>query len=500
MADILQTKTEKLIKYGNEKFGLNETTLRGVLDNASGSEDLSAELNAQDELLTNLETEINGLPEAGGGETTAGDYFVKVIDYDGTVLKEAKLNTGDTFTLPNAPTHDGLVFQEWSCSQDIVDNTITVADNNVIAGAVYTTASGLNEFDIELTKVTGLDVTLNMNGTKDWGDGTSDDLTTHTYTNYGKYTIKCDGTTMATSSSSGLFGQSSNVKNYYCISARLNLKFINNYAFTNCYSLKTMVISNKLEDTGTTAFSNCKLLSGIVIPDKVPRINTDLFGYCYSLTEIIIPKNVTKIDGAFKYCSSLVNVVIPNSVTKIGDNATFDSCYSLTNIILPKSLVTLSVSFNYCYSLKSIVIPESIGRIPGFRDCYSLTSITLPENATTMSNYAFTNCHSLLNINLPENITSISSSSFSACHSLLNIKIPKNVTSISNSAFSANSSITIYDFSTHTTVPTLSNINAFNGINSIAKIVVPDALYNEWIVTTNWVTYADYIYKTSEVQ
>ena len=35
MADNLQTKTEKLIKYGNEKFGLNETSLRGILDNAA---------------------------------------------------------------------------------------------------------------------------------------------------------------------------------------------------------------------------------------------------------------------------------------------------------------------------------------------------------------------------------------------------------------------------------------------------------------------------------
>ena len=122
-----------------------------------------------------------------------GEYFVKVIDYDGTILKEAHLDTGDKFTLPNPPSHNGLVFQEWSCSQEIVDNTITITDNNVMVGAVYTTASGLSEFDIELTKVTGLDVTLNMNGTKDWGDGTSDNLNTHTYTNYGKYMINYSG-------------------------------------------------------------------------------------------------------------------------------------------------------------------------------------------------------------------------------------------------------------------------------------------------------------------
>lgn len=35
MADSLQVKTEKLIKYGNEKFNTNETTIRGIFDNAS---------------------------------------------------------------------------------------------------------------------------------------------------------------------------------------------------------------------------------------------------------------------------------------------------------------------------------------------------------------------------------------------------------------------------------------------------------------------------------
>ena len=45
MADNPQTKTEKLIKYGNKKFGLNETTLRGILDNASaGTETPLSEL------------------------------------------------------------------------------------------------------------------------------------------------------------------------------------------------------------------------------------------------------------------------------------------------------------------------------------------------------------------------------------------------------------------------------------------------------------------------
>lgn len=56
-----------------------------------------------------------------------------------------------------------------------------------------------------------------------------------------------------------------------------------------------------------------------------------------------------------------------------------------------------------------------------------------------------------------------------------------------------------YDFSHHTSVPSLTNVNSFNNIKGNCKIIVPDALYDTWIAATNWSTYADYIYKVSEV-
>ena len=348
-----------------------------------------------------------------------GEYFVKVIDYDGTILKEARLNAGDTFMLPNAPSHDGLVFQEWSCSQEIVDNTITIEDNNVMVGATYTTASGLNEFDIELTKslatdieTNGFVVTLRMDGTKDWGDGTSDDLTTHTYYAYGKYTIKCNGTTMSTVSGNGLFAQTTNDRNYYCIAVRLaNVKSISMNSFSMCLSLKTISISNTINTISNYAFSTSFSLESVVFPNSFTKISSNEFQNCYSLK----------------------NVVIPNNVTSIG-----------------------SYAFNKCYSLKNIVIPKGV----------KVMSETL----------------------------------FYSCYSLENLKIPKIITSIGSGAFRECYSISIYDFSKLTAIPSLSSTSGFTDINKIAKIIVPDALYDEWIVATNWSFYAKYIYKASEVQ
>lgn len=340
-----------------------------------------------------------------------GDFWVKVIDYDGTVLLEKRGNNGDSFDLPSAPSHDGLVFQEWSASQAIIDNKITIANNNIMVGAVYTTASDQNEFDITLTKVTGLKVTLYMDGTKDWGDGTSDTKTTHTYTVYGNYTIKCNGTKMTIPSGGGLFGQSSSGSNYYCTAVRIaTVTSINAYAFRSCSSLTSIVIPNGVTSIHSNAFYRCFSLTSIIIPDSVTSIDVNAFISCYSLTSIVMPNGVTSIGySMFSACSALISIVIPNGVTSMGDSA--------------------------------------------FADCSSLTNIVIPNSVTSIGTTAFLSCYSLIK----------------------------------------------YDFSQSIAVPMLSNTNAFTNINKIAKIIVPDSLYDEWIAATNWSTYANYIYKASEV-
>ena len=387
----------------------------------------------------------------------SGDFWVKVIDYDGTVLLEKRGNNGDSFDLPSAPSHEGLVFQEWSASCPITDGKVVIDNNNIMAGAVYTTASGQNEFDITLTKVTGLAVTLNMDGTKDWGDGTSDTNTTHTYPAYGDYTIKCNGTTMTTSSSSGLFGQSNSVANYYCTAVRLaTITVIGVAAFGKCYSLTSIIISSEVTIISSSAFRHCYCLTSVTIPSGVTSVGSDLFNSCYCLTSVTIPSGVTGIyDGAFNNCYCLTSATIPSGVTDIRSSA-----------------------FNNCRSLTSIIIPNGITAITGdmFGNCYSLTSIIMPIRVTIIDGYAFNNCRFLTSIIIPNGITTIQGCVFQNCYS-----------------------ITKYDFSQCTAVPTLSNTNVFLGINNIAKIIVPDSLYDEWIAKSNWSTYANYIYKASEV-
>ena len=73
------------------------------------------------------------------------------------------------------------------------------------------------------------------------------------------------------------------------------------------------------------------------------------------------------------------------------------------------------------------------------------------------------------------------------------VTIGDGVTSIGSYAFYSCYSVAYYDFTSHTSVPTLSNTNAFNGISADCEIRVPASLAEEWKTATNWATYADYI-------
>ena len=172
--------------------------------------------------------------------------------------------------------------------------------------------------------------------TIDWGDGTvetfetaSETVNTHTY---------ADGKTEHTIAISGLTS-------------------IGTYAFSNCDSLTSVIISNSVTSIGDSAFRSCSSLTSVTIPDSVTSIGSSAFdntAYYYnsnnwvnnvlyigkhlieakssiSGTYTIKDGTLTIADYAFYNCSSLTSVTIPDSVTSIGFSA-FDGCSSLTSV------------------------------------------------------------------------------------------------------------------------------------------------------------------------
>lgn len=535
----------------------------------------------------------NPITIISGEPTPEEKYTVTVIDYDGTVLDETELSTGQTYTLPTPPSnHSRLTFQEWSSNAEITNNTVTVTDTDILIGPIYTTTSGLSEFDIELNKNTGLDVTFNMVGNKNWGDGTSDASTTHTYADYGSYTITCDGTTIP----QNCFGQSSSSINYYVVAIYLSnsVTRLEQYCLQYLYGLTEISVSNSINYISFNAFQYDILLTTVILPNNFPS-SSGCFSSCYNLQRIVVPYSMTTIQSFyFQNCFNL-NCPLPARELSVSSNSfnyclalsstiklvpnpnlytTFSNCYKLKIVFNPNSSYTRTgiQTFSSCYMLNSIKFPSSLTYINGtcfngcthlrdvdfsectnlteiedsafygcrsltnldlsnctslttigasaFNTCNSLTNITLPDNLTTILSSCF-KYSSINNIIIPESVTSIDGYAFSYCYNLLTIEIPSNVTNLSSGmfyndyslqsvvmkgqitdvgsgAFNNCYSCIIYDFRACTSVPTLANVNAFNGINGQAKIYVPDALYDEWIAATNWTNYANYIYKASE--
>ena len=154
----------------------------------------------------------------------------------------------------------------------------------------------------------------------------------------------------------------------------------------------------------------------------------------------------------------------------------------------------------YCNMLQAVEIGNGVTSIYdyAFYNCYSLSNIVIPEGVTSIGSYAFSNCYSLSSVVIPDSVTSIGSQAFQYCSSLSSVVIPDSVTSIGSQAFQYCYGMAFYDFSSHTSVPSLDNTNAFLSIPSDCKIIVPDALYDEWIAATNWSSYASQIIKKSD--
>ena len=267
-------------------------------------------------------------------------------------------------------------------------------------------------------------------------------------------------------------------------------------AFYGCSSLKTIEIPDSVTSIGFNAFNGCSSLKTIKIPDGVTSIGNKAFYGCKSLEFINIPNDVTSIsDGFFYDCSSLKTIKIPDGVTSIGKES-FKNCSSLKTIEIPDSVTSIGDSaFSNCISLKSANLPEgltSIGK-SAFEACKLLTDIELPSSLTSLESRSFIQCLEFRRITIPIGVTAIGTYTFSGCLKLLNVTVLGTLTSIETYSFNTCGFVKYYDFSNHTTVPTLVNKSAFENIAPDCEILVPASLYDEWIAATNWSTLADNI-------
>ena len=325
--------------------------------------------------LSSVDVTVDVASGGGGGGDIGGVSF---IDYDGTIVETWALSDLENKTeLPTPPVHDRLVFQQWNWTLE----DIKAANVEMAVGALYTTVSGLTEFYIRVTKVSGLTITCNMVGNKNWGDGTEDALTSHTYADYGDYIITCDGDKIVAK----VMGDKNVVQQTLLrVFIPNSVTTIRANAFNNCKALQSISISNSVTGIGDNTFFNCKTLQSISIPNGVTSIWDNTFNNCYALQSISIPNSVTNIgSSAFSNCYALQSISIPNSVTNIGEGA-FYNCYALQSISIPNGVTGIGYdAFSYCFAFEYDFsqfsqVPTLGGSV--FYGIFSSTKILVPSS------------------------------------------------------------------------------------------------------------------------
>lgn len=287
-------------------------------------------------------------------KASGGEKDVNFYDYDGTLVDSyTKAEFLELNEMPANPTHDRMIGQGWNWTLSQAKDYLTYYDKLQI-GQIYTTTSGKTEFDIVLNKATGLAFTLNMAGTKDWGDGTIDTATSHTYASYGEYTVTCDGTEI---SSTLIFGQASNKRNGSVIRARIaNVTSISANAFQYCGALETITFSNDVIALGNNILEECRWLQAMIIPTSITEIPQYFCRNDYMIKILSIAPSVTKLNQyAFYGCSNLRVVTLPKETATLQTGYVFQNCYALELINLSFDMTTLTTySLGNCYGLKKL--------------------------------------------------------------------------------------------------------------------------------------------------
>jgi len=192
------------------------------------------------------------------------------------------------------------------------------------------------------------------------------------------------------------------------------ITLIEENAFYDCSSLKSVTISNTVESIGNYAFGGCSGLTEVVIPDSVESIGDAAFGGCSNLTSVTLGDKVnSSLKQPFLACPLLSSITVKegNKYLSVVDDVLFDINGSTllvyaagktdVSYTIPDGVVSIS---NYAFSasvrLNTVIIPDTVEIIGEyvFYKCDGLESITIPASVTSIGEGAFYDCGNLSSV------------------------------------------------------------------------------------------------------
>lgn len=211
-----------------------------------------------------------------------------------------------------------------------------------------------------------------------------------------------------------------------------SVKSIGDRCFAGCSYLERINLPDTLSFLGSSCFSGCEHLSSITIPNGVIELkgggsyDDGFFSNCYSLKTVILPNSLTRIGPACFYsCRSLETITLP-CVEEIDYIAFGGGCTNLKSLTLPKTLVSIHEdAFGFSASLENLgeITVEEGNPIYDSRDncnavlqtstnklLFGCKNTIIPNTATSIIKF----CSLPSYLVIPENITSIASCCFTS--------------------------------------------------------------------------------------
>lgn len=237
----------------------------------------------------------------------------------------------------------------------------------------------------------------------------------------------------------GAFSKCNNIKT---IKFGKGLSYISDYCFEDAIELyqsgslnedipqtdERLVIPSNIKSIGVNAFARCTSVKSIILSDGVENVAERAFLGMESLKEIFIGKSVKELAPEFALWS-----IGPLTITVDEDNTS----YSVENNVLFNKDKTTLVWFPDCLiKEKSYSIPFGVKEITesAFRNCL-LDEIEIPDTVEKIGDKAFYGIFGIEKISIPNSVTFIGKDAFASCGNLTSISIGKGVTSLSDRIF-----------------------------------------------------------------
>lgn len=273
-----------------------------------------------------------------------------------------------------------------------------------------------------------------------------------------------------------------------------NVSAISAFNYLEYVKLPATLNSGVLHET----FSGCTALAKVDMPTSMPNLTSlvSTFSGCFQLRSIKIPTNatgITSFSGAFQSCALLSSITLPPTLNSCTNFAlAFYGCTSLKNMTIPSinAATTANSMFSTSTSLEWVRFtsmpltnsPSTLLWSSMFQQCTNLQAVYFPSSMTGTGLYnlgnVFSSCPNLKTITFPSGLNPSSLTfAFSSCINLKSVIFQSSMSALTNlqGTFSSCSSLTRVKLPNSVSTAGVTLANAFQNCYSLKEITIPDS-------------------------